>query len=233
MIFVMGGTYGRMDKYRRMLEKLNLKDDDDSLFVLGNIIADGKDGIAILKDMMFRQNIFPVLGEHEYFAKKFFPMLQNAKDVQSCVSVIDEESKYEFARWLKNGGYPAIEGFLALDDEGRESIIDYLGEFEPYEEIEAGGKAFVLAHAGISGFDEEKALEDYEESAFVFEKADYSKIYFKHKYLITGHTQTADIPGGNFGRVFSAKRHLAIDCGVQCGGKLAAVCLDTMKVYYC
>ncbi|MGN0469270.1 MAG: hypothetical protein ACI4GY_11155 [Acutalibacteraceae bacterium] len=232
MIFVMSGICGRLDKYRQMLEKLNLKENEDSLFVLGNVIGNRKESIAVLKDMMYRQNIFPVLGKQEYTAKRILPAVSGAKDAESCVSLISDELKTEFADWLKHGGYNILEAFLALDSEGKDSILDYLGEFEPYEEVDAGGKTFVLAHAGIANFEEDKPLESYDESDFVLEKADYSKIYFKDKYLITAHTPTAEIPGAKPGKVFSAKRHLAIECSGN-GERIAAVCLDTMKVYYC
>ncbi|MGN1419137.1 MAG: hypothetical protein ACI4W6_07390 [Acutalibacteraceae bacterium] len=232
MIFVMSGVYGRLDKYRQMLEKLNLKEDEDSLFILGNVIGNGKESIAVLKDMMYRQNIFPVLGKQEYTAKRIFPALLQAKDVQSCVSLIGDDLKAEFADWLKHGGFNALEAFLALDSEGKDSILDYLGEFEPYEEVDAGGKTFVLAHAGIANFEEDKPLESYDERDFVLEKADYSKVYFKDKFLITASTPTSQIPGAKPGKVFTAKKHLALECSGT-GEKVAAVCLDTMKVHYC
>lgn len=232
MIYVMGSVHARLDKYRQMLEKLNLNEEEDSLFVLGNVIGTQREGIAVLRDMMFRQNIFPVLGRQEYAAKRILPSLLEATDAQSCLSLLSDELKDELGSWLKHGGFGILEAFLALDSEGRDSIIDYLGEFEPYEELEAGNKKFVLAHAGIKDFSPEKELDEYDESDFVTESADYSTIYFKDRYLITSHTPTATIPGAKPGKVFSAKRHLALECMSRDIDRLAAVCLDTMKVYY-
>ena len=231
MIYVMSDLHGRYDKYRSMLTKLNLKD-TDALFVLGDVIDKGNDGIKILKDMMYRANIYPILGEHEYMAKKILPEIVNAQSVDNCASIVSDENKLLFASWIKSGGFATIEKFLALSDEDRESIIDYLEEFEPYEEIEAASRNFVLVHAGIKNFEDTKELDEYDESDFVFEKADYSVPYFKNKFLITGHTVTQDISGAKEQKVFSAKKHLAINCSEDEDGKLAAVCLDTMKVYY-
>ena len=126
-----------------------------------------------------------------------------------------------------------VSDFLALDEESKESIIDYLSEFNAYEEIEAGGKNFILVHAGIDGFEEGKPLEDYDEKAFVFASADYTRAYFPDSYLVTGHTPTAVIDRQCTGKVYAKKRHLAINCGVAFGGRLAAVCLEKLKVYYC
>jgi len=232
MIYVMSDIHGMFDKYRDMLEKLKLTE-DDALFVLGDVIDYGNDGIRVLKDMMYRTNIYPVLGEHEYMAKKLLPQIEKAENEQDCGRLINDENKKLFEKWLKNGGAPTVNAFLELNGENRESVIDYLGEFEPYEELEAAGRSFVLVHAGIRNFDESKPLEDYCEEDFVLEGANYGTAYFKDRFLVTGHTPTIEIvPNGN-GKVYSKKRHLAIDCGAYCGGRLAAVCLDTLKAYYC
>ena len=138
-----------------------------------------------------------------------------------------------FEKWLTMKSEKTVSDFLTLDEENKESIIDYLSEFNAYEEIEAGGKTFVLVHAGIDGFEEDKPLEDYDEKAFVFAETDYSKAYFSDSYLVTGHTPTALIDRQCTGKVYAKKRHLAIDCGVAFGGRLAAVCLEKLKVYYC
>ena len=231
MIYVMSDIHGNYEKYCLMLKKLNLKE-TDALFILGDVIDGGKDGIKILKDMMYRSNIFPVMGEREYLAEKFLPMIQGAKTPDECAQFIEDGSKKDFARWLKGGSYGTIEAFLSLSEEGKESVIDYLSEFSPYDEVEAGGREFVLVHAGIKDFEEGKDLEDYDEEAFVLEKADYKKVYYSDKFLVTGHTPTAIIEGSKGNGVFSAKRHLAINTIEITDGKLTAVCLDTMKVYY-
>ena len=233
MICVMSGTYGDKEKYSEMLKKLNLDDTNDSLFVLGNIIGYGKDGIKILCDMMYRPNVFPILGLQEYYAKAIFPEISDVSSPDECLSVLSDEKKELFGQWLKHGGYPAVEAFLSLEAEERESVIDFLSEFAPFEELEVSGKNFVLAFAGIRNFEEGKALEDYDEADFVLKAADYSKVYFKDKFLITASLPTEKIPGATAGKVYSGKKHLVLNCSGSTGGRLCAVCLDTMKVYYC
>ncbi|MBQ8029810.1 MAG: metallophosphoesterase [Clostridia bacterium] len=230
MIFVTSDIHGAFDKYSAMLKKLSLKP-TDALFVLGDVIDKGSDGIKILKDMMYQSNIFPILGEHEYMAKKLLPFLINAASLEACPALIPDDKKEFFASWIKSGGYPTIKAFLALSAEDKEAVLDYLEEFVPFETVEAGGRNFVLVHAGIDSFDEEKELDDYEEEAFVFKKADYSKIYFKNSFLVTGHTFTGNIDSEKKGKVFSGKKHIAINCSEN-GDKLAVLCLDTFKAYY-
>ena len=232
MTFVIGDIHGKKEKYLEMLEKLN-PSDTDAVFVLGDVIGIGDDGIEILKDMMYRSNIFPVLGEQEYMAKKLFPLICEAETTEEAKNLLTGENAELFEKWLTMKSEKTIADFLALDEENKESIIDYLSEFAPYEEIEVNGKTFVLAHAGIDGFEENKPLDEYDETAFVFAETDYQKAYFPESYLITGHTPTAMIDRQYTGKVYAKKRHLAIDCGAAYGGRLAAVCLEKLKVYNC
>ncbi len=232
MTFVIGDIHGKKEKYLEMLQKLN-PSETDAVFVLGDVIGIGDDGIEILKDMMYRANIFPVLGEQEYMAKELFPLISGAKTIEEAKNLLSGEKAKLFEKWLTMKSEKTVSDFLSLDEENKESIIDYLSEFAPYEEVEAGGKTFILAHAGIDGFEEDKPLDEYDEKAFVFAETDYQKAYFPESYLITGHTPTAMIDRQYTGKVYAKKRHLAIDCGAAYGGRLAAVCLDKLKVYYC
>ena len=232
MTYVIGDIHGNKEKYEQMLEKLSPKD-TDAVFVLGDVIDVGDDSIAILQDMMYRANVYPVLGEHEYMAKKFLPLIAEKGSAEKALCSLDGEEKELLSKWLTMKSEKTIADFLSLDEEGKEAVLDYLTEFAAYEELEEGGKTFVLAHAGIRNFDEDKDLEEYSEEDFVFAKTDYTVPYFSNKYLITAHTPTVAIGKEFAGKVYSKKRHVAIDCGCGYGGKLAAVCLNPLKVFYC
>lgn len=232
MIYVIGDIHGNKEKYDEMLRKIS-PEDTDAVFVLGDVIDIGEDSVEILKDMMYRANIYPVLGEHEYMARKIFPLIVKAKTTEEAKEILEDDEREIFEKWLSMKSEKTVSDFLALSDEDKESVIDYLSEFQAFEEVEAGGKTFVLAHAGIDNFEAGKDLEDYKEEDFVFAKTDYTKVYFKNKYLITGHTPTVAINQKFSGKVYSKNGHIAIDCGAAYGGKLAAVCLDVLKLYYC
>lgn len=232
MTYVIGDIHGNKEKYEQMLEKLNPKD-TDAVFVLGDVIDIGDEGIAILQDMMYRANVYPVLGEHEYMAKKFLPLIAEKGSSEKALESLEGEEKELLTKWLTMKSEKTVADFLTLDEEGREAILDYLSEFTPYEELEEGGKVFVLSHAGINNFDADKPLEDYAEEDFVFASTDYNTPYFSDKYLVTAHTPTVTIGKEFAGKVYSKKRHVAIDCGAAYGGRLAAVCLSPLKVFYC
>ena len=63
----MSDLHGCYDKYNLMLEKIQFNK-DDTLYVLGDVVDRGDDGIKILLDMMTRPNIVPILVNHEYMA---------------------------------------------------------------------------------------------------------------------------------------------------------------------
>ena len=79
---------------------------------------------------------------------------------------------------------------MTLSKTDREEIIDYLGEFNLYEEVCVNNRDFVLVHAGLENFQPTRPLSSYELYEMIFGRTDYAKVYFKDKYLVTGHTPT-------------------------------------------
>ncbi len=230
MTYIIGDICGNKEKYEKILEKIK-PTDNDAVFVIGNVLC-GESGIEILQDMMYKSNIFPVLGKNEYYAKKLLPLIAESGSIEKAAEGMSDEEKTLFGEWVKLKCEKTVADFLSLDEEGRESVLDYLTEFAPYEEITEGGKTFVIASSGIRGFNEDKPLEDYAEEDFVFAETDYMTPYFSDMYLVTGNKPTAMISRDFTGKVYSKKRHLAIDCGALYGGNLAAVCLNPLKVFY-
>ena len=72
MIYVMSDIHGCFDKYQKMLRRIDFAP-EDTLYVLGDVIDRGPDGIKILQDMMGRVNVFPILGNHEFTAAVCLP----------------------------------------------------------------------------------------------------------------------------------------------------------------
>ena len=68
MTYVMSDIHGDYERYMKMLEAINLDEDRDTLYVLGDVIDFGDAGMKILDDMSSRPNVYPIIGEHEYTA---------------------------------------------------------------------------------------------------------------------------------------------------------------------
>lgn len=67
MIYVMSDLHGCYEKYVQMLKIIEFNS-DDFLYIVGDVIDRGEDGIKILLDMMKRSNIIPILGNHVIFS---------------------------------------------------------------------------------------------------------------------------------------------------------------------
>lgn len=245
MKYVMADIHGDYDKYIQMLELIQLKDEDE-LYILGDVIDRGPCGMKILQDMMLRPNVIPILGNHEYMASIALAWLSQEVTEES-VEEVDSDKLQGLVEWMNVGGEGSIAEFQKLSQEEQQDILEYLEEFALYDVVEAGGKEFVLVHAGLDHFSKDRDLEDYDLSELIFQKPDYEKVYFKDKYLVTGHTPTWTIyaqvrgillkeiemnPKLRWDRIYTRCNHVAIDCGCGYGGRLGCVCLDTMERYY-
>ena len=63
-IYCMSDIHGEYEKYIQMLELIELSD-EDTLYVLGDVIDRGPGSVDILMDMMRRPNVIPLIGNHE------------------------------------------------------------------------------------------------------------------------------------------------------------------------
>lgn len=239
MIYVTGGFHGDYEKYLLLLEKLKMQmeekitdKDPKSLFVLGNILGEGFDGIKILRHMMYRSDIFPILGKHEYFAKTIFPSFVEATTIEECTQMLNASDLDMFKQWLSEGGTQTIVSFLGLTKNGKQDVIDFLSDMPSYDEFNVKGKTFVLVNAGIDNFEIEKNLDDYEDEDFVMNAADFTQVYFKEKFLMSAGMPTYKIHESLRGKVFAKNKHIMLDCGVNEGERLAVIGLEALKVYY-
>ena len=227
MIYVMSDLHGCYKQYIQALETIRFND-DDTLFVLGDVVDRGPEPITILQDMMLRSNVFPILGNHEFSALTVLSKL-NKEITDHFLDQLSEEDLMELQYWINDGGDTTLKQFLQLDHEERQDVLEYLSEFSLIEEIDVNHKTYVLVHAGLSDFDIHKDIYDYELQDLIFKSPDYDRIYFPDKILVTGHTPTLSF---NQGIVYQKNHHLSIDCGCVFGGKLAVCCLNTEEIYY-
>lgn len=228
----MSDLHGNADAYHLMLKKINFQK-DDMLYILGDILDRGPNPIKIIMDLMQRANVEVIAGNHCVMACECIPLL--LKEVtDDSIAELNEEKLMKIFDWQQNGGTTTIEELRKCEEQLRRDILSFISEFELYDEIEVGGKQFVLVHAGLRNFSPEKELWEYELDELVWERPNYSKAYFKDKYVITGHTPTMSIrENPHPGYIYQANNHIAIDCGCCFpGGRLGCLRLDDMKEFY-
>lgn len=231
MIYCMSDIHGDYEKYRRMLETISLRE-EDTLYILGDVVDRGSEPVPILLDMMQRSNVRPVLGNHEYMAVLCLRALVK-KITEETISEFSAETVRDLCNWQQEGGQMTLEGFRRLDAARRKAVLEYLLEFELYEEVTVNGNRYLLAHAGPEHFSENRPPWDYGLHEWTWTRLDYTRRYYKDRFLVTGHTPVACIPGNTQkDSIFRANGHIAIDCGCGSGGTLGAICLDTGETFY-
>ncbi len=238
MYYVMSGLNGYVEEFRKMLQKVRFTPRDE-LYLLGDIIGNGPDSFGLLKDLMLRDNVYPLMGKNEYRFIKIFgaiPAAAELSEPSALAALLDDEQKELLAAWISDGGAPIISQYLALSAETREAILDYLEEFMPYEEITCCNKKYLLAYGCISGYEQGKAWEDYPVSAFLAEfSAKMLSALDDNLTLVFGSTPVSKLPDTTYGRIYYGDNFIDVNCEVgndEVDGLLGCIRLGDERDFY-
>ena len=222
MTYVISDIHGNYQKFRALLSEISFKE-DDVLYLLGDLVDFGDEAMELIADISVRLNVYAIAGEHDYLAAR---MLHGFDKMLKSGATPDAGYISEMTEWVKNGGRTTLEGFRALDADEREGVLDYLSDLTLFEEVEAGGKDYLLVHAGIADYDPDTDLEDYQPEDFFSEPLDASRELIAGKTLVVGHVPTKS------GKIERGAGSIFMDCGACEGGKLACLCLETGEEFY-
>ena len=229
--YVMSDLHGNYEFFIKMLETIGFCD-DDTLYVNGDVIDRGPNGIKILMHMMMYPNIFPICGNHEYAALEVLPSLCEEMTKES-IKDLDDNFVRNILEYLNIGGQTTLDEFNKLSNDDKQYVIEYLEEFDMYAQVNVGGKQFVIVHAGLLNFMPDRKLDTYAPFELLFKRPAYEDVYFQDKYLITRHTPTRIIYGAEADKIYiNNNNHIAIDCGVSFGGTLGCIRLDDLQPFY-
>ena len=62
--YVMADIHGEIDRFHAMLDLINFSA-DDQLYIIGDVIDRGAEGVEILLEIIDKGNIHLILGNHE------------------------------------------------------------------------------------------------------------------------------------------------------------------------
>ncbi len=235
MIYAVSDIHGCYGQYQNLLDKLHLKE-NDTLYVLGDVIDRGPDGFKILCDMASRPNVVNLMGNHEAMAMDALPgILQIMTDSQGSLNRVERNN---ISLWFHNGGEESLRDFLQLGEAQRKTAWEYLCAMPSYREVETGGRRFVLVHGGLPDFSPSRPLDSYHSEELLWCRPEPDTVYFPDRCVVLGHTPTQflyDSVGQPepCGKIFWTDTFIDIDCGcVYPGGRLGCLCLDTMEDLY-
>ena len=230
--YIIADIHGCYDQYMELLHRINFGSEDE-LYILGDVVDRGPEPIKIILDIMDRDNVNLIMGNHEVMALAVLKKLVREISHET-IEDFDYDVMQEISLWMANGGDITMEKFQQLDPSKRADVLSYLEDASYYETIEQDDKLYVLVHGGLGGFSLNKDLDDYDLDDLVWERPDYDREYFPggRVFLVTGHTPTQFIRYDRKPLIFQENGHIAIDCGCAFGGNLAAYCVETGEVTY-
>lgn len=223
--FVVSDIHGEADRFYAMLEKIRFSA-DDTLYILGDVIDRGSDGVLLLQKIMASPNMVMLLGNHEYM------MLDYLKPDPDPIAK---------RRWNRNGNRPTLEAFLKLKAREQKEILNFLKSLPTHMELEVNDQRFYLVH-GFPGTNINDEVWSRPELSTQNRVPGYQ--------VIIGHTPVLSLiqpederikyamdleSRGEHLRIFQAEGFIDIDCG--CGHSypikaLAGIRLEDMKAFY-
>lgn len=233
MIYAVSDLHGYpLDGFLSLLSKADFCD-NDFLFVLGDVIDRGEDGIKILEYLLDKPNMQFILGNHEAMMLSCSFITEKVTD--EFLQKLDDTKLQLVQTWLDNGAAPTVKalGQLAKTNPGQvEAIFDYLRDAPLYDTVTAGNKDFVLTHAGLGGYAPEKKLAEYSDRELIWNRPGADEQYSDRFFTVFGHTPTSFYGSMYAGKTLRTDTWINIDAGVACGEKPMLLRLDDMKEFY-
>lgn len=206
MTYVIAGLNGSLDSFNSV-EKNAAIGEKDTVYILGGMV--GGD-LSLLTELSMRPNVYPVSDKDALDALR---MLGGFTKLLSGGGSPDPEFVSEMKVWASHGGAEILDAFRGMDDDMREGILDYLGEFSLFEEAVVKGKDWLLLSAGINGYTGNEDLYELDPSAFAGEGFDMDSDAFAGKTVVTARAKQ-----GQYDKATNFRGNWCLDCG-------KAVCL--------
>lgn len=211
---------------------------EDSLYILGDVLDRGKDSLELLLDIRGLMQDYPghihlIKGNHELFCEMYI------------------KGTLEERIWASSGfgGKPTIKSLKKLNKEEMNDICCFIEKLPIYMIVDSlyFGNT-VLTHAGL---DADSIIENDDGSVNVIKSIEmgYDRNPYNFlcsndihrmpttnldQFIVVGHTPCIYLEGASY-EVLRRKRYMCIDsggCHRDLGGKQSIYCVDTDEVIY-
>lgn len=222
-IYVTTDLHGQYNTFKKGLESIEFSS-ADFLYVIGDAIDRGSNGIKILMQIMDNSNMDLVIGNHEFL------MLNSVKsDGRAICNGRDSELWLEF-----NGGRTTFDQYKKLDWSTRRKLLKWLKNRYVIKTIEVNSQAFCLSHSYYYPEYENRKVRDLEYKTvkdIVWPSMFYNdslintpeNIYSKYKYIfITGHIPVQMLMDNDYFEPYIDGNFIDIDggCAFTCDEKV-------------
>lgn len=137
--YAISDLHGQYEIFEKLLEHIGFGE-NDYMYVLGDAIDRGPDGIKILLRIMYEPNMDLLLGNHEF-------MMLNSVDLDGLV---DDTPGKDADLWLYyNGGNNTFAQYKELSDTKRKELLDWLYSRKLTTLLDIGGRNVCLTHSSF------------------------------------------------------------------------------------
>ncbi len=240
--YVVSDLHGLYDIFINGLLKIKFTE-SDFLYVIGDAIDRGPDGIKILEYIKDHENMDLIIGNHEF-------MMLNSVDLSGKKKCNGDDTDL----WLHyNGGNVTYENYKKLNEKSRKDLIAWLSERYVTRLLDINGEKICLAHSYFIKGCEDKKYNELEysvvdtivwNSVYRYGETHGFYIYDDYDYLfVTGHVavQSAQLNMESIRKPklmpYRWRQLIDIDggCGIGYHPEVETgaifLCLDDMKHY--
>ncbi len=233
MTYVMSDVHGMYSLYRKMLERIGFCQ-WDSLYILGDICDRGEDSAKLYLDVMSRENVYCIKGNHEVMLEENLPAaFEWLRELAAPEALANADPEL----WALNGGEQTKRSLLRLNSrEDIRRIYSFVKSLPYYRQVEINEKRFTMIHAGGYSETGHSFLAEFAPFELVWYSPEYDGVFedWDMDTLLVGHTPTPSFTGQ--ARIyFGAGNIIDLDCGAvfrRAGGRLGCLCLESMEEFY-
>ena len=215
--YVLSDLHGQYNKFMDMLKLIKFND-NDKMYILGDIFDRGPDPLKILDYIICKKNIDFIPGNHEYMFLEFY-------------------NTYDARLWSYNGGRTTMTQLMKRGEDYLKALYDYLTKL-PLVKVH---DKFILTHAGLYlpknqnqyTLQEILSLQNAEFNLWSRSNINNERQY-KDYTVICGHTPTLYVDPDQYQMsIVRRKGTIYIDCGATFSdGRLACLRLEDNKEFY-
>lgn len=206
---------------------------DDTLYILGDVVDRGDDGVKYLCWLLVQDNVKLILGNHEDMLLRCSFAFEHI--INNTLHLVDHEKREMISHWYMNGCAPTLNGFarlLATNPDMVDSILEYLLGSPLYVPLTVGDRSFVLTHGGLGDFSPDKELSEYTPFELLWSRPSLNQRYYDSITTVIGHTPTEYYGPEYKGKMLVTDTWIDIDTSAAYGGHPMLLRLDDMTPFY-